>query len=224
MLFVSCRHDHVSLLYSWMFNCVALFVTVLIWTDKWSLTKSVSRSIPEQCCDVTSEDDKCWHVLTFVQKSDMAGWTVWKDIYSSLSTGRAEMYVCVYDDAMRMCVCVLGGGGVVMCGCFGTLTEVSLTLTEVFPCFFFSCKANARVKLTTTGHGQNSSILVVICVVRLLFVLFYVLFVCKCVLPPGDNPTAVNIYVNINIFVNCNWVDTRWQHTFAHKQYIEQHK
>jgi len=33
---------------------------------------------------------------------------------------------------------------------------------------------------------------VIICVVRLLFVLFYVLFVCKCVLPPGDNSTAVN--------------------------------
>jgi hypothetical protein len=33
------------------------------------------------------------------------------------------------------------------------------------------------------------------CVVRLLFVLFYVLFVCKCVLPPGDNPTAVNKYI-----------------------------
>jgi len=29
----------------------------------------------------------------------------------------------------------------------------------------------------------------------LLFVLFYVLFVCKCVLPPGDNPTAVNKYI-----------------------------
>jgi hypothetical protein len=39
----------------------------------------------------------------------------------------------------------------------------------------------------------KSSTLVVICVVRLLCVLFYVLFVCKCVVPPGDNPTAVNI-------------------------------
>jgi len=29
----------------------------------------------------------------------------------------------------------------------------------------------------------------------LLFVLFFVLFVCKCVLPPGDNPTAVNKYI-----------------------------
>jgi len=34
------------------------------------------------------------------------------------------------------------------------------------------------------------------CVVRLLFVLFYVLFVCKCVLPPGGNPIAVNKYIN----------------------------
>ena len=56
------------------------------------------------------------------------------------------------------------------------------TLTEVFPCFFLSCKANARVKLAKTGHGPHSSTLVVICVVRLLFVLFCVLFVCKCVL------------------------------------------
>jgi hypothetical protein len=26
--------------------------------------------------------------------------------------------------------------------------------------------------------------------------------VCKCVLPPGDNPTAVNKYININIIVD----------------------
>ena len=25
-------------------------------------------------------------------------------------------------------------------------------------------------------------------------------------------------------FINCSWVDTRWQYTFTHKQYIEQHK
>ena len=34
---------------------------------------------------------------------------------------------------------------------------------------------------------------VVLCFVY--FVLFYVLFVCKCVLPPGDNPIAVNKYI-----------------------------
>jgi hypothetical protein len=65
---------------------------------------------------------------------------------------------------------------------FHLLTEVFLTLTEVFPCFFLSCKANARVKLAKMGHGPHSSTLVVICVVLLLFVLFYVLFVCKCLL------------------------------------------
>ena len=82
---------------------------------------------------------------------------------------------------------------------FLNLTGVFLTLTEVLSCFFLSCKTNARVKLTKTGHGPHSSTLVVICVVWLLFVLFYVLFMCKCVLPPGDNPIAVNKYININI-------------------------
>ena len=57
-----------------------------------------------------------------------------------------------------------------------------LTLSEVFWCFFLSCKANARVKLAKTGYGSHSSRLVVICVVLVLFVLFYVLFVCTCVL------------------------------------------
>jgi hypothetical protein len=66
---------------------------------------------------------------------------------------------------------------------------------------FLSCKANARVILAKTGHGPHSSTLVFICVVRLLFVLLYLLFVCKCVLPPGDNPIAVNIYIYIYIFI-----------------------
>ena len=78
---------------------------------------------------------------------------------------------------------------------FPNLTEVFLTLTEVFPCFFLSCKANARVKLAKTGHSLHSSTLFVICVVWLLFMLFYVLFVCKCILLPGDNPIAVNKYM-----------------------------
>ena len=54
---------------------------------------------------------------------------------------------------------------------------ITLTLTEVFPCFFLSCKANARVTLAKMGHGLHSSKLVVICVVLLLFVLFC----CYCV-------------------------------------------
>ena len=31
------------------------------------------------------------------------------------------------------------------------------TLTEVCPCFFLSCKANARVYFEKTGHGPHSS-------------------------------------------------------------------
>jgi len=33
----------------------------------------------------------------------------------------------------------------------------SATLTEVFPCFFLSCKANARLQPAKTGHGLHSS-------------------------------------------------------------------
>jgi hypothetical protein len=33
----------------------------------------------------------------------------------------------------------------------------------------------------------------------------------------------LSIDIDIDIFVNCNWVDTRWQYTFTHKQYIEHH-
>ena len=70
-------------------------------------------------------------------------------------------------------------GGLVICILY---SEVFVNLTEGFPYFFLSCKANARVKLAKTGHGPHSSTFVVICVVLLLFVLFHVLFVCKCAL------------------------------------------
>ena len=42
------------------------------------------------------------------------------------------------------------------------------TLTEVFPCFSLSCKANARVNLAKTGHGPHSP--------KLLFCSMYCLF------------------------------------------------
>jgi hypothetical protein len=50
--------------------------------------------------------------------------------------------------------------------------EFHISYPEVFPCFFLGCKANDKVKLAKTGHGPHSPIVV----------LFYVLFVCKCVL------------------------------------------
>jgi hypothetical protein len=45
--------------------------------------------------------------------------------------------------------------------------------------------------------------LFVIRVVLLLIVMFYVLFVCKCVLPPGVNPIAVDKYIDINKDKKC---------------------
>jgi len=44
-----------------------------------------------------------------------------------------------------------------LCVVFVFLDEA--TLTEVFLCFFLSCKANARVNLAKTGHGPHSPIL-----------------------------------------------------------------
>jgi hypothetical protein len=53
----------------------------------------------------------------------------------------------------------------------------SAALTEVFPCFFLSCKANARVKPAKTGHGQHSSNIFVLFSVLYIFMLLYVLYV-----------------------------------------------
>jgi hypothetical protein len=45
----------------------------------------------------------------------------------------------------------------------------SATLTEIFPCLFLSCKANARLKPAKMGHGQHSSkIFVSFCVFLLI--------------------------------------------------------
>jgi len=67
----------------------------------------------------------------------------------------------------------------------------SATLTEFFPCFFLSCKANVRVNPAKTGHGQHSS---------KLFVLFYVLFVlCRSVYC-----VCVNVYCTIATGWLCN--------------------
>jgi hypothetical protein len=58
----------------------------------------------------------------------------------------------------------------------------SATLTEVLPCFFLGCKANARVKPAKMGHVPHFSKLFWCCICIVCFVLFCVLFVCKCVL------------------------------------------
>ena len=44
-----------------------------------------------------------------------------------------------------------------LCLCILIVCLSMATLTVVFPCFFLSCKANARVKPAKTGHGKHFS-------------------------------------------------------------------
>ena len=56
--------------------------------------------------------------------------------------------------------------------CYVYFVFIPATLTDVFPCFSLSCKANARVYLAKTGHGPHSSQLVncvVPCIVSIGF-------------------------------------------------------
>ena len=55
---------------------------------------------------------------------------------------------------LLLCLCILIVSSRIFIVPAGTL---SANLTEVFPCFFLSCKANARVKPAKTGHGPHSS-------------------------------------------------------------------
>jgi len=66
---------------------------------------------------------------------------------------------CVSYVFLLLCLCILIVMYVLFCiFCFHRANwHSSATLTEYFPCFFLSCKANARVYLAKTGHGLHSS-------------------------------------------------------------------
>jgi hypothetical protein len=72
----------------------------------------------------------------------------------------------------------------------------------VFRCYLYCSVVICVVRLLFVLFGCYLCCSVVICVVRLLFVLFgcylccsMYFFACKCVLPSGDNPIAVNKYI-----------------------------
>jgi hypothetical protein len=128
--------------------------------------------------------------------------------------------VCV---CVGVCVCVV----FVMCGCLDNVYTLNLFgYPDLgFSVLFLSCKANARVKLAKTGHGQHSSkfvicvVLFVIRVVLLLIVMFHVLFMCKCVLPPGVNSIAVDKYINISKQIrHCESLKSRRQTRYCFNQ------
>jgi hypothetical protein len=100
----------------------------------------------------------------------------------------------------KVCVCV----SFVMCGCSDiTVHWVRFLLTwlrfflrwQIFPCFLLSCKANARVKLAKNGARPALFHIISYLCCSVVICVVLILFVCKCVLPPGDNPTAVNKYI-----------------------------
>jgi len=70
---------------------------------------------------------------------------------------------------LLLCLCILIVMYALFCiFCFYRANwHSSATLTEVFPSFFLSCKANARVQLAKTRHGPHSSQInyVVLCTV-----------------------------------------------------------
>ena len=70
------------------------------------------------------------------------------------------------------------------------------TLTEGFPCFFLSCKADARVKPAKTGHGPHSSKFLRCSVYCLFCVVLCTVcvYMCTVLLPAGGYPIAVNQY------------------------------
>jgi len=70
-------------------------------------------------------------------------------------------------------------------------------LTEVFPCFFLSCKANARVKPAKTGHGPHSSWFLCCSMYCLFCVVLCIVCLCICVLNYGHR-VATQLQLNIS--------------------------
>ena len=93
------------------------------------------------------------------------------------------------------------------------------TLTEVFRAFSSVVRQMPGENSQRRGAARTLS--------NYLFVLFYILFVCKCVLPSGDNPNVVNKYINISITANVLFrvgIEVRNAHLFPlhiHENCIE---
>ena len=122
---------------------------------------------------------------------------------------------------LLLCLCILIVIYVLFCiFCFHRANwHSSATLTEVFPCFFHTCKANARIYLAKTGHGPHSSqsggnfyavssSLILVWpfwvriqeslrpkIVKCVVLCIVCVKMCTVLLPLGVNPIAVNKYI-----------------------------
>jgi hypothetical protein len=113
------------------------------------------------------------------------GWR-WETVQMGRDNVYAEVFFFIPDSQTNDAVWMLTNRQHKRCTLFVPIWQ--RPWLRFFLAFFLSCKANTRVKLSKTGHGQHSSkfvvcvVLFVIRIVLLLIVLFFVLFVCKCVL------------------------------------------
>jgi hypothetical protein len=103
---------------------------------------------------------------------------------------------------LLLCLCILI---VYLCILHRASWHSWATLTEVFPCFFLSCKANAGVKPAKMRHGPHfpQNFCVVLCIV--CFVSFCVLFVCKCVLYYCHRVATQLQLTNISYIYKAKW-------------------
>jgi hypothetical protein len=69
------------------------------------------------------------------------------------------------------------------------------TLSEVFPSFILSCKANARVKLAKTGRPALFLIFVVYDFMFCVVLRIDCVYMYSALLPPCVYPIAVNKYI-----------------------------
>jgi hypothetical protein len=99
----------------------------------------------------------------------------------------------------------------------------STTLTEVFPCFFPSCKADGRIKPRRDGtrHALFQTFCVVLCIV--CFVSFRVLFVRKCVLNYCHRVATQLQLTNISYHIISKPVDINRILPFSLKSFGDRH-
>ena len=66
-----------------------------------------------------------------------------------------------------------------------------------FPCFFLSCKADARIKQPKTGHGLHCSKSLCCCMYCLFCVVLCIVcvYMCTVLLPPGGYPITVKYII-----------------------------
>jgi hypothetical protein len=108
-----------------------------------------------------------------------------------------------------VCACVCVWVGFVMCGCLDNVHSLNLFgypdwgFSVLFPQLQGKCQGIIRKDWARPTHFHICYLCCFVCysccfVVNLMF---YVLFMCKCVLPSGVNAIAVDKCININILV-----------------------